>query len=119
MADIDAVQVHFVAYFRWMDGSYHELLAVLGHPLGSILASGWGTPAVEASCSYLKPVGIDDIVEVRAQIGEVGRSSFTVEHRMVVHGEVVATGRVKHVWIELAPRKRGVPVPSWLRDAGL
>jgi 4-hydroxybenzoyl-CoA thioesterase len=118
MADVDAVQANFVAYFRWMDGGFHELLSRLGRPLGSILASGRGTPAVDARCSYLKPVGIDDVVEVRTQIGDVGRSSFAVEHAMAVDGAAVASGLVKHVWVELGAHKHAAPVPGWLRAAG-
>jgi acyl-CoA thioester hydrolase len=119
MSDTDLVQVSFVSYFRWMDAGFHELLVQLGRPLRSILASGHGTPAVDAQCSYLAPVGVDDLVRIESRVGRIGTTSFTVEHSMTVDGERVAEGRVKHVWIELEPAKRAAQAPTWLRQAGI
>ena len=118
MSDTDLVQVSFVSYFRWMDAGFHEFLAQVGRPLRSILASGHGTPAVDARCSYLAPVGVDDIVRVESRVGTVGTTSFEMEHSMSVEGSRVAEGRVKHVWIELEPAKRAAQLPPWLRQAG-
>jgi YbgC/YbaW family acyl-CoA thioester hydrolase len=118
MADVDAFQAYFGAYFRWMDDGFHELLNILGWPLKTILASGCGTPTVDARCSYLQSVGLDDVVEIRTQVGDVGRSSFAVEHAMTIDGETVAEGLVKHVWVEVDPQQRAVPMPAWLRTAG-
>lgn len=117
MSDVDAVQINFTAHFRWMDKGFHELLVVLGHPLSTILADGCGTPAVDARCNYLRPVQIDDVVELRSRIGAVGRSSFIVEHDMRLAEEPIARGSVKHVWIELSPSPRAQPVPEWLLAA--
>jgi YbgC/YbaW family acyl-CoA thioester hydrolase len=118
MSDTDLVQVSFVSYFRWMDDGFHELLVQLGRPLRSILASGHGTPVVDASCSYLAPVGVDDLVRIESRVGRIGSTSFEVEHSMSVDGERVAEGRLKHVWIDLEPIKRAAQVPTWLRQAG-
>jgi YbgC/YbaW family acyl-CoA thioester hydrolase len=117
MTDVDLVQANFAAYFRWMDVGFHELLAALGQPLAGILASGQGTPAVDAQCSYLSPVGLDDVIEITTEVAEAGRTSFTVEHAMAVGETPVAIGRIKHVWIALEPAKHAAPLPGWLRDA--
>lgn len=118
MVDVDAVQVNFTAYFRWMDEGFIALLGELGHPLSAILAAGFATPAVDATCNYLKPVGMDDRIESISWIGRTGNSSFVVEHRFEHEGEVIARGRLTHVWIASGPPAAAAPLPAWLREAG-
>jgi acyl-CoA thioesterase FadM len=117
MAEVDAVQVNFIAYFGWMDKGFHELLAGLGHPLTSILATGYGTPAVDARCSYLKAAGLDDVVTLLTSVARVGRASFDIDHQASTDAGVIARGVIRHVWIELGSVPRPMPVPDWLRAA--
>jgi YbgC/YbaW family acyl-CoA thioester hydrolase len=119
MVDVDAVQVNFSVYFRWMDEGFIALFKQLGHPLSEILGAGLGTPAVDATCNYLRPVGLDDVVEATSKIGAVGRSSFVVEHRFEHGGEQIAQGSLKHVWIRQGTPAGAAPLPDWLRAAGL
>jgi acyl-CoA thioesterase FadM len=117
MVDVDLVQINFSVYFRWMDLGYGALLRELGRPLSEILDDGHGTPAVDARCSYLRPVGLDDRVEATAWIERAGRTSFTVAHRFQHDGETVAIGTVTHVWIVVGPPAAAVPLPDWVRRA--
>jgi acyl-CoA thioester hydrolase len=117
MIDVDAVQINFAAYFRWMDMGYMRLLSELGHPLSSLLEAGASTPAVDAHCSYRTPARLDDIVEAHCWISEVGRSSYFVRHEFFRDQTKVAEGHVKHVWIQM-PDAKPIDVPAWLREAG-
>ena len=116
MVDVDAVQINFAACFRWMDLGYGELLRLLGHPLSTILAAGTATPAVDARCRYVKPVGLDDQVDCVSWIAKAGQSSYVVAHWFEHEGALVAEGRVTHVWITTAPTA-AAPLPGWLRAA--
>jgi acyl-CoA thioester hydrolase len=117
MVDVDAVQINFAVYFRWMDHGFHALLHRLGHPLSGILREGFATPAVDASCNYRRPVGLDDEVVGRCWFDEIGRSSFIARHRFTHDGLIVAEGSVKHVWIASGPPAAAAPLPTWLREA--
>jgi YbgC/YbaW family acyl-CoA thioester hydrolase len=118
MVDVDLVQINFTAYFRWMDLGYVQLLSDLGHPLSELLASGMGTPVVDARCNYLAPVGLDDVVDARTWVSNVGRSSYLVNHEFVCRGTPVARGVLKHVWIGLQPQQ-SLSAPEWLRSAAV
>ena len=116
MVDVDAVQINFAVYFRWMDHGFHALLRSLGHPLSSLLAKGYATPAVDAQCNYLRPVRLDDLVVGTCRFTAAGRSSFVAAHRFEHEGELVAEGAIKHVWIAGTPG-RAAALPDWLLDA--
>lgn len=117
MGDVDAVQIYAPTYFRWMDQGAMELWAQLGHPLSVVLAEGFGAPAVRASCEYLRPVFLDEIVESRTFVSRVGRASYDLEHLFFSGGRQVARGRMTHVFMQLGGKPRPLEVPSWLREA--
>ena len=57
LADVDVVQAHFAAYYRWMDHAFTEFLCDLGHPLQELLADGYGFPLVRSACDYRRTRG--------------------------------------------------------------
>ncbi len=118
MVDVDLVQINFTAYFRWMDLGYDALLRQIGHPLSGILGAGFATPAVDARCRYVRPVGLDDCVETESWIARAARTSYVVGHRFHNRGELVAEGQVTHVWITCGPPAAPASLPAWLREAG-
>jgi YbgC/YbaW family acyl-CoA thioester hydrolase len=118
MVDVDAVQINFVAYFRWMDYGYLDLLRKLGRPLSTLFPDGVSTPAVDARCSYLRPVNLDDVVDLTTYVSSVGRSSYIIEHRFEHAGEPIAIGRITHVWISTVTTPHSATAaPDWLRAA--
>jgi YbgC/YbaW family acyl-CoA thioester hydrolase len=118
MVDVDAVQINFAAYFRWMDYGYMDLLRKLGRPLSTLLTNGVSTPAVDARCSYLRPVNLDDTVGLTTYVSSVGHSSYIIEHRFEHAGEPIATGRITHVWISTTTSPHtATAAPDWLRAA--
>jgi acyl-CoA thioester hydrolase len=85
--------VNNTVYFRWFESSrvayarrvgLWELLEIAN--IGPILAS--------VKCDYRRPLTYPDVVRVGSKVVRVGRTSLTVDHRVVSResGEVAAEG---------------------------
>lgn len=117
MKDVDLVQIYFAKIMEMMGDGLEGLLGLLGFPLHRILSEGYGTPTVNLQCDFLSPSTLGHEVVVRSAIVRVGRTSFTVGHRLERDGELCAVGRFSHVWVALNPQQKAQPVPPWIREA--
>ena len=115
MSEVDVAQIHFTNAFRWMDRGLSEWLAEIGHPFTSVLETGPGIPIVDAHCSFLGRILLDDMVEQTTEVGGIGQTSFRSRHAFTREGEVVARGELVHVCVDRETRAT-VPVPEWLRE---
>ncbi len=115
MSEVDVAQIHFTAVHRWMDRGLSEWLADVGHPFTRLLEEGPGIPIVEARCSFLGRIMLDDVIEQSSDVGDIGRTSFRSRHVFRRDGEVVARGELVHVCVDRVTRAT-VPVPGWLRE---
>jgi 4-hydroxybenzoyl-CoA thioesterase len=88
----------FFEFFDW--GTWILFEAALGvRPPDIAAAFGiFGIPLVDASARFLAPARFGDVVELASQMGEFRRSSFDVEHRLFVRGELAVEGRETRVW---------------------
>ena len=57
-----------------------------------------GIPLVDARAEFRKPAKFGDIVEIVSRVSEFRRSSFDVEHRISVGGELAVEGGETRVW---------------------
>jgi 4-hydroxybenzoyl-CoA thioesterase len=57
-----------------------------------------GIALVDAKANFLKPVHFGDKVEIVSRVAEFRRSSFDVEHRLNVGGEVAVEATETRVW---------------------
>jgi 4-hydroxybenzoyl-CoA thioesterase len=57
-----------------------------------------GTPLVDVRANFLKPVRFGDAVEMTSRVSEFRRSSFDVEHRLLVDGELAVEAGETRVW---------------------
>jgi len=75
-----------------------------------------GMPIVEVGARFVMPCRFDDDIVVESEVGEWGRSSFTVRHRIVKAGELALDGFEKRVWAAADPERLGAikaqPVPA-------
>jgi 4-hydroxybenzoyl-CoA thioesterase len=75
-----------------------------------------GIPVVDVGASFRTPCRFDDEVIVESQVGEWGRSSFTVRHRILNKGDLAVEGFEKRVWAAPHPERAGAiqaqPVPA-------
>ena len=115
MSEVDVAQIHFTNAFRWMDRGLSEWLAEIGHPFTSILETGPGIPIVDARCSFLGRIMLDDVIDQATEIGGIGRTSFRSRHVFARGDDVVARGEMVHVCVDRDTRQT-VPVPDWLLE---
>jgi 4-hydroxybenzoyl-CoA thioesterase len=75
-----------------------------------------GIPLVDASARFLAPARFGDIVELTSQVKEFRRSSFDVEHRLIVRGALAVEGGETRVWATRdatdPSRIKATPVPE-------
>jgi 4-hydroxybenzoyl-CoA thioesterase len=57
-----------------------------------------GIPLVDARANFVKTAKFGDIVEIASQVTEFRRSSFEVEHRLSIDGELAVEGGETRVW---------------------
>jgi 4-hydroxybenzoyl-CoA thioesterase len=66
-----------------------------------------GMPVVEVAARFVMPCRFDDEIVVESEVGEWGRSSFTVRHRVLKEGELALDGFEKRVWAAPHPERSG------------
>ena len=75
-----------------------------------------GIPIVVVGARFLVPCRFDDEVIVESEVGEWGRSSFTVRPRILKEGKLALEGFEKRVWAAPHPERPGAiqaqPVPA-------
>jgi 4-hydroxybenzoyl-CoA thioesterase len=57
-----------------------------------------GIPLVDASANFIVPIKFGDTVEMVSRVKDFRRSSFDVEHRLSVNGELAVEGAETRVW---------------------
>jgi 4-hydroxybenzoyl-CoA thioesterase len=88
-------------FFEMFDAStwqmFEAALGVKPHELASAFGIT-GIPLVDVRANFIKAVKFGDIVDLTSRVSEFRRSSFDVEHRLSVGGEVAVEGGETRVW---------------------
>ena len=88
-------------FFEMFDTStwqmFEAALGVKPHELASAFGI-MGIPLVDVRANFIKAVKLGDIVDLTSRVTEFRRSSFDVEHRLSVGGEVAVEGGETRVW---------------------
>ncbi|VCU54228.1 1,4-dihydroxy-2-naphthoyl-CoA hydrolase [Thermus thermophilus] len=66
-----------------------------------------------AEVDFLRPIHLEDPVEVGVRVVRIGCSSFDMEYRVEVRGEEAARGRTVQVWLEGGSP---APLPEAIRE---
>ena len=94
---------------------FEAALGVKAHELSKTFGIV-GIPLVDARANFIKPAKFGDVVEIVSQVAEFRRSSFEVEHRLSVDGELAVEGNETRVWAthdKTNPEKFGaVAIPA-------
>ncbi len=88
-------------FFEMFDTStwqmFEAALGVRPHELASTFGI-MGIPLVDVRANFIKAVKFGDIVDMTSRVSEFRRSSFDVEHRVSVDGELAVEGGETRVW---------------------
>jgi 4-hydroxybenzoyl-CoA thioesterase len=106
----------FFQFFDWGTWTLFEAaLGVKPHELGPVYGI-MGIPLVEAGARFLAPARFGDLVELTSQVSEFRRSSFDVDHKLMVRGELAVEGRETRVWAGRDPANpaaiKAQPIPA-------
>jgi 4-hydroxybenzoyl-CoA thioesterase len=114
--------VYYPNYFRFFDTATAALIsAALGmnKRLWLDKFACAGIPMVDTGARFLAPNRFGDVIDIRSEITELGRSSFAVVHTVVRDGEIKIEAREKRVWA-VRDEQGGItsaPVPDAVRAA--
>lgn len=108
--------VHHETYLTYFAVAWVEYLRERGLPISEV-NTRIHLPVVEALVRYVKPVRLDDLLEVTSRIGERKRASFTFFYEIKNEArEIVATGYTRHVCLNPATTKM-IALPHWLKES--
>ncbi|UYO01243.1 MAG: acyl-CoA thioesterase [Devosia sp.] len=112
--------VYYPNYFRFFDNATAGLVsAALGMGKRNWLEHYGiaGIPMVDTGARFFKPSSFGDTVQIRSEIVELGRSSFSVKHSLLRDGEVAIEAHEKRVWVarDAEGGIRATPLPDEVR----
>jgi 4-hydroxybenzoyl-CoA thioesterase len=97
----------------WM--LFEAALGVTAHQLAETFGI-IGIPLVDARANFLKPAKFGDVIEIASRVVEFRRSSFDVELRLTIGGELAVDGAETRVWTardkDNPDKIGGVVIPS-------
>jgi YbgC/YbaW family acyl-CoA thioester hydrolase len=104
--------VFYPNYFYWFDCGFQKLLRSRGLSQRELKRRfGCVTPLVEANAKFLAPVSYDDILHIRARVGEWADRRFRVDYAMEPNGKKAVEGYEVRAWAEMRDgRLTGLPV---------
>ncbi len=115
-SDLDAQgHLNHARYLTFMEQARFKYIMAAGlwndaHDFNAV-----GQIVAEGSCSYKRPVLIDQIVDVAVRVSRIGNKSLDMEYRLTVSGEVAATGRTVQVGYDYAAHQ-SIPIPQEWRE---
>ena len=114
--------VYYPNYFRFFDNATAALVsAALGMNKRAWLETYdiAGIPMVDTGAKFMRPARFGDVVEIRSEITELGRSSFSVRHVLSNAGEAAIEAHEKRVWVvrDGAGGIKSAPLPDDVRRA--
>ena len=113
--------VYYPNYFRFFDNATAALLsaAFVMHKRNWLEHFGIaGIPMVDTGARFIKPSRFGDVVDIRSEVTELGRSSFSVKHTLLRDGEIAIEAHEKRVWVVRDEQGgiRSAPLPEDVRQ---
>ena len=106
-------------FFEFFDeGTWLLFETVLSVPRAELFSTYdlMGIPLVDARARFIVPVKFGETVNIASQVSEFRRSSFDVEHRLTIRGELAVEGRETRVWAtqdkDDPTRIKSKPIPA-------
>ena len=109
----------FFEFFDWSTALLVEAALGLSKPAMIAAYDLVGIPLVDTRARFLAPARFGETVEIASTITEIGRSSFSVSHRLTKGDTLCVEGEEKRVWAGRDPadpsRLKGKPIPDEVR----
>jgi acyl-CoA thioester hydrolase len=113
-SDLDAQgHLNHARYFSFMEQARFKYIMALGLWQTTQDFAGVGQIVAEASCTYKRPVKIDEVVEVWVRVSHIGNKSMIMDYRMTVGEVEVATGRTVQVAYDYTAGKSILVPEEW------
>lgn len=120
-ADTDmAGLVHFSRFFVFMESVEHAFLRQLGTTVHFQYEEyehvGW--PRVAASCRYVSPARMEDVLDIHLLVRRKGRTSMTYRFLFHIGERLVAEGEISCICcaLGLPESPLPIPIPPFLAD---
>ena len=107
--------VYYANYFVYMEVARVEYLRQHGWPMAKVDRK-IHMPVVDASCRFVKPARLDDLLRLACRVSDKKRASFTFAYE-ITHaetGELIATGETRHACWDPQTQKM-IAIPDWLK----
>ena len=101
-------------YLLYFDVAFTELWREAVGPWQEMVERGIDAVVAEANLRFRSPARYDDVLQVRAHVAELGRTSITTLIDVCRDGEVLVEGRLRHVVVD-ATTWRPAELPDWVR----
>ena len=111
--------VHFSRFFVFMETAEHEFLRALGAEVHMTFEGrdiGW--PRVEASCQYLSPARLAEVLEIHVRVVRKGSKSMTYGFTFSADGRIIARGRMSSVCCLMheSTGLEAIPIPDFIAN---
>lgn len=108
--------VYYVNYLKFAERARTEMLRLMGHEQFDLLArDGIGFTVRSCHADYLAPARLDDALEVRTTLIDIGGASMRLRQRIVREGTVLCDLRFRLAVMDRDGRPARMPRP--IRDA--
>jgi 4-hydroxybenzoyl-CoA thioesterase len=111
--------VYYPRYFAMFD---HSTVLLLERALGMRKLKLYehygfdGCPLVQTEARFHAPTRYGDDVEIETTVTQVGRSSFSLQHRLTFNGALAVEGNETRCWVARDPARpsgiRAQPIPD-------
>jgi acyl-CoA thioester hydrolase len=115
-AETDAQGIaHHSNYLVWFEAARVAYLAEFTGGYQAIRDQGLESLVLEAQVRYLRPARFDDLLEVRAHVGELKGARFRFDYAVTRDGALLADGWTSHACVD-AQTFRPTRIPRVLAD---
>jgi acyl-CoA thioester hydrolase len=102
-------------YLLYFDVAFTELWREALGPWQEMVERGVDAVVAEANARFRAPARYDDVLQLRARIVRLGRTSLTTEIDVVRDGEVLVEGRLRHVFVDGQTWAK-TEMPDWIGE---
>jgi acyl-CoA thioester hydrolase len=102
-------------YLLYFDVVFTELWREAVGPWNEMVDRGIDAVVAEANVKYRSPARFDDVIELRARVANLGRTSITTEIDVARNDDVLVQGSLRHVCVSRSDWRK-TEVPDWVRD---